>query len=69
MKCILIISIREFLHHLSELLEGDLAIAIRINLFNDIVDSLLANRLSETQNLLDLLCLNVTGAVLHTKTR
>jgi hypothetical protein len=59
------ISIREFLHHLSELFEGDLAVSIRINLFNDVVDSLLTNSLSEAQNFFNLLRLNVTGAILQ----
>jgi len=57
-------SILELLHHLSELLERDLAVTIRVNLLHDVIDCLLADCLSEAKDLLDFLCLNVTTAVL-----
>ncbi len=59
------LSSAEFLHHLSKLLEGDLAVAICIDLFHDIVDGVLAELFAEAENFLDLWRRNVARAVLN----
>jgi hypothetical protein len=49
-----LLSRAKFLHHLSKLLEGDLAVTVGIDLFHDFVDGLLTELLSEAQYFLDL---------------
>jgi len=58
------LSIAEFLHHLSKLFEGYLAVAICIDLFHDFVDGLLAELLAEAQDFLNLWGGDVARAIL-----
>jgi hypothetical protein len=45
----------KFLHHGGKLLERDLSISVCVNLLDDIVNSILAQGLTETENLFNFL--------------
>ena len=54
----------EFLHHGGELLEGDLTVAVSVDLLDDVVNRLLGEGLAEGQDFLNLRSRDVAGAVL-----